>query len=196
MQKTTRRPPSDNAGPAPVHNQDTRWATGCFPSTSQYTQTAEYDLLNFLAAVDYQKIGNMAMDSRSNPAPGRSVLVVDDDLELLLTYQELLQAHNYEATTAENGAEALKLMKHRKVDAILCDLDMPELSGDLFYFEVGRVWPELLRRFIFVTGNAENPTYENFLKSTKANVLPKPFSIERLLEKLHAVLGVAAQPAN
>jgi len=141
-------------------------------------------------------MGNTALESRNGAAQGKRVLLVDDDLELLLTWQELLQAHNYETSTAENGAQALKVMKDREVDAILCDLDMPGLSGDLLYMEVGRAWPQLLKRFMFITGNAGNPTYENFLKSTKAPVLSKPVSIDLLLEKLQAMLGIQAKPSG
>lgn len=119
----------------------------------------------------------------------KHVLVVDDDIELALTYQELLQAHDYQASTAGNGRDALKLVMSTKVNAIVCDLNMPELAGDLFYREVGRACPELLKGFIFVTANADNPLYETFLRSICAPVLAKPVSIEHLLETLEAVLA-------
>ena len=135
------------------------------------------------------------MESRNVPVQGRRVLLVDDDIELLLTWQELLQAHNYETSTAEDGAQALKLMKDQEVDAILCDLDMPGLSGDLFYIEVGRARPQLLKRFIFITGNAGNPAYDQFLQSTRATVAAKPVSIDLLLENLQAVLGFQTTPS-
>jgi len=127
---------------------------------------------------------NMAIEARN-----RHVLIVDDDLELALTYQELLQAHGYEASTAANGREALELVMHNHVDAILCDLSMPELSGDLFYREVGRARPGLLKRFIFLTANADNPLYETFLKSVTAPVIAKPASVDRVLETLATVLA-------
>jgi len=117
------------------------------------------------------------------------VLIVDDDIELALTYQALLQAHGYRVSTAADGAQALKLIMHGDVNAIICDLHMPELTGDLFYVEVGRIQPQLLKRFIFVSGNAGAPLYETFLKSVKAIVLCKPVSIVQLLAKLKAVLG-------
>jgi two-component system, cell cycle sensor histidine kinase and response regulator CckA len=120
---------------------------------------------------------------------GKTVLVVDDDLEQALLYQELLQAHHYEAITAGDGNEALKLVLHTPVDAVVCDLSMPELAGDLFYREVGRARPELLRRFVFVTANADNPLYECFLRSTRAPVLAKPIVAEKLLA---AVAGCLA----
>lgn len=118
----------------------------------------------------------------------RHVLVVEDDIELALMYQELLQTHGYQASTAANGREALNLVMRTKVDAILCDLNMPELAGDLFYREVGLALPELLKRFVFVTANGDNPLYETFLKGTRAPVLAKPVSIRLLLETLKVVL--------
>jgi CheY-like chemotaxis protein len=168
-------------------------AIGAHTATVLNPPVPECNLLSTLAP-------NMVMDntvqkSRNGPDEGKRVLVVDDDIDLLLTYEALLQAHDYRTSTAENGAQALKLIKNSEVDAILCDLDMPELSGDLFYFEVGRAWPQLLKRFIFLTGNAENPIYDKFLKSTNVTVLSKPVSIDRLLETLEAVLGIQAKPS-
>ena len=57
-----------------------------------------------------------------------------------------------------DGTQALKLVLNSDVDAILCDLQMPELTGDLFYIEVGRARPHLLKRFIFITGMPTIPS--------------------------------------
>jgi CheY-like chemotaxis protein len=138
----------------------------------------------------------MIMENLSGPAPSRHVLVVDDDIQLALTFQALLQVHGYRVSTAADGAQALKLVLNSDVDVILCDLQMPELTGDLFYLEVGRVRPHLLKRFIFITGKAHEPFYETFLKSVKVPVLPKPVSVDRLLGKLNAVLASEAGPAK
>jgi len=154
-------------------------------------QNPEYNLLSSLPK-SMMTMGSQAMGSRNVSGQSKRVLLVDDDIELLLAYEALLQAHDYQTYTAANGAQALKLIRNIEVDAILCDLDMPELSGDLLYTEVGRAWPDLVKRFIFVTGNAGNPIYEEFLKRTKPNVLAKPVSIDRLLEQLQAVLGLQA----
>jgi len=136
------------------------------------------------------------MKPQNGLARGKRVLIVDDDIDLLLTYEALLQAHDYQTSTAENGAQALELIRTREVDAILCDLDMPELSGDLLYAEVGRTQPEVLNRFIFVTGHEDNSVYEEFLKRTKPAVLSKPVPIDRLLEHLGRVTGEQAKASN
>jgi len=119
----------------------------------------------------------------------KHVLLVDDDIELVLTYQELLQANGYEASTAANGQEALQLVMNGHVDAIICDLSMPELAGDLFYRAIGLTRPELLKRFIFLTANADDPLYERFLQSVHVPVISKPAPVECVLEKLAALLA-------
>jgi|ERR1039458_5318177 CheY-like chemotaxis protein len=129
------------------------------------------------------------MEAPQSPVSSKHVLVVDDDIELAFTYQALLQLRGYQVSTAGDGAQALKLVLNSDVDAILCDLSIPELAGDLFYIEVGRARPHLLKRFIFVTANADNPLYESFLKSVRAPVLAKPVSFEHLVRKLQAVFS-------
>ena len=123
---------------------------------------------------------------------GKHVLLVDDDLVLALMYQELLEANGYTVSTAAGGQEALKLLGAAPVDAIICDLSMPELSGDLFFREVATTYPQLRRRFVFLTANADNPLYENFLKTIGAPVVAKPATIDRLLDKLRPVFDAPA----
>jgi two-component system, NtrC family, sensor kinase len=132
------------------------------------------------------------MENQNSPVNSKHVLVVDDDIELALMYQALLQLHGYRVSTVANGVEALKQVLNGDVDVILCDLSMPELTGDLFYIEVARARPHLVKRFIFVTGNANDPLYETFLKKVKAPVLTKPVVFDRLLEKLKSVLATEA----
>jgi response regulator RpfG family c-di-GMP phosphodiesterase len=79
---------------------------------------------------------------------------------------------------------ALGQLLSRDVDAIICDLRMPELEGDLFYSTIERVKPYLCRRFIFLTGVADDPKYHSFLSQVKSPVLYKPVHPERLLTEL------------
>ncbi|MDB6123303.1 MAG: sensor hybrid histidine kinase [Pedosphaera sp.] len=129
-----------------------------------------------------------AMENKTETANQKHILVVDDNVELAQTYQELFQVHGYKATIATNGVQALKLVMHSEVDAILCDLSMPQLEGDMFFITVERVRPHLSKRFVFVTGNVGNPKYEPFLKNVSCPVLYKPVAIDNLLKALSSVL--------
>jgi len=124
----------------------------------------------------------------------RCVLIVDDDLELASIYQHLLETFNYEVNTAANGEVALKFLLSRDVDAIICDLRMPELEGDLFYSALERVKPHLCNRFIFLTGVADDPKYHAFLSQVKSPVLHKPVHPEQLLMELQRLPEATAGP--
>ena len=127
------------------------------------------------------------VENQESATPKKRVLVVDDDLELTMLYEQLLE-DQYEVSTASDGALALQQVLHQDVDAILCDLRMPELEGDLFYRAVERAKPDLCRRFIFITGAAEEPKYQSFLSQVKPPVLHKPLQPAQLLAELQKLL--------
>ncbi|MSU58141.1 MAG: response regulator [Pedosphaera sp.] len=117
-----------------------------------------------------------------------NVLLVDDNLQLAETLRQLLEAHGFDATVVSNGVLALKHILHKPVDVVVCDLRMPQLEGDMFYSTVERVNPELAKRFVFITGMAEDPHFEKFVMTVKAPVLRKPVPIETLLAAVKGLL--------
>jgi CheY-like chemotaxis protein len=133
------------------------------------------------------------MSQPPTTAKPKHVLVVDDNTELAETYKELLQLYGYQVTVANNGVQALKFILDETVDGIVCDLTMPQLEGDMFYAATQRMRPKLCERFIFVTGNAENPKYEDFFRRVKSPVLHKPVAIEKLLAALKGLFGEAGK---
>jgi len=124
------------------------------------------------------------MADQTNTASQKHVLVVDDNLELAQTYKELLQLYGYRVSAVHNGVDALKFIQEADVDAILCDLTMPQLEGDMFYYAAQHVRPELSQSFIFVTGNVDNPKYMPFLTKVNAPILCKPIRVDSLLVAL------------
>jgi CheY-like chemotaxis protein len=129
------------------------------------------------------------MATKKTAPPKKHVLLVDDDLELAQTYRELIEAHGYQVSTASNGVLAIKHFLNHDVDAIVCDLKMPELEGDMFYAAIERIQPGLHKRFIFITGVADDPTFEVFIAKVKSPVLRKPVPIQKLLAEIKRVAG-------
>lgn len=119
------------------------------------------------------------------------VLIVDDNLELADTLKHLLEEHQFEATVVSNGVLGLKHALHKPVDAVISDLQMPQLEGDVFYSAVERLNPTLAKRFVFITGMADDPHFQKFVTSVRAPLLRKPVAIDQLLAALKQVL---AQP--
>jgi CheY-like chemotaxis protein len=75
----------------------------------------------------------------SNSTPRkRHVLIVDDDIELAWAFKETLETCGYEATIVPDGALALKFVLGHDLDAVVCDLQMSRLDGDLLYATIER----------------------------------------------------------
>lgn len=127
----------------------------------------------------------MSNNADSTPRRIRSVLVVDDDVELAMMYKELLGSQGFIVNTAPNGVEALKIIMRLEVDAIICDMMMPHMPGDMFYMAVERVKPHLCARFIFVTSYEGNPKIEAFFKKVNGIVLYKPTTLGKLMGTLN-----------
>jgi signal transduction histidine kinase len=121
------------------------------------------------------------------PAPllGRRryrILAVDDEALLLKAYRRMLSEH-HEVVLAGGGDDALDLLsKDQKFDVILCDLQMPEISGADVYREVSRRWPGLEHRFIVITGGAFSPEGRRFLEEGLVTSVNKPFQLAEILE--------------
>ena len=77
-------------------------------------------------------------------------------------------------------AALARLMQSPNVDAILCDLMMPEMSGMQFHAELARTLPALAEKVIFVTGGAFTPAARAFLDEVPNPRLDKPFDTRAL----------------
>jgi signal transduction histidine kinase len=112
----------------------------------------------------------------------RRIVAVDDEALLLKAYRRMLIDH-HDVETRLGGREALRLFEaDRRFDAVLCDLQMPEMSGAELYTIVADRWPDLATRFIFITGGAFSPEARRFLDEGVVSCVNKPFQVDDLLE--------------
>jgi CheY-like chemotaxis protein len=132
-------------------------------------------------------------DLDAPPRPPAHILLLDDEGDFTATLTSILEAHGYMVTVVGNAADGIKRLMHRDFSAIICDLMMPGLPGDMFYLAVERTKPHLCRRFIFITGYPEDPKFSEFLKQNKVPALFKPFKTQDLLDALARVLGSTSQ---
>src|SRR5205807_921393 len=81
--------------------------------------------------------------------------------------------------------EALRLLERQDglggFDVILCDLQMPDMSGMELHAAVRAQMPALADRFVFVTGGAFSSDARRFLEESVAAVIQKPFRLEDLM---------------
>ena len=128
------------------------------------------------------------MEATPGAARKRHVLIVEDNVELASTYKELLEMQGYDVSLSPNGAEALKHVMVHPTDAVVCDLQMPRLEGDLLYATVERAQPTLARRFVFITGMAEDDRFKEFVAHVQSPVLRKPIQVTALLAEVARVM--------
>ena len=114
------------------------------------------------------------------PVSAQRVLLVDDLADYREVLQEYLASYQFNVTAVSNGAEALKVFLEDPFDLVICDMMMPKLNGEMFYWAVTRMRPAAGQRFIFITGHQSRPTIQSFFQRINAVVLIKPFKLDDL----------------
>ncbi len=114
------------------------------------------------------------------------VLVIDDDEKILRYSRELLEQHNYEVEVCANSAEVMGRIKAQPFDAVLLDIRMPGLEGTDLLPMVKRLKPDLPLILVSAFYDESNLGYYHALGAS--DMIPKPFSHERLLAALARVI--------
>lgn len=83
----------------------------------------------------------------------RTLLILDDEDNILTSLKRLLRRDGYEILVANNAADAFNLLTSRPVGVILSDQRMPEMSGTEFLRRVKRLYPDTMR--IVLSGYTE-----------------------------------------
>jgi len=121
--------------------------------------------------------------------PRASILVVDDDPQVLLCIRRILDAE-HALTTTTSAFDALRRIREgEKFDAVISDLMMPELSGMALYGKVKEVAPALAEKTVFITGGAFTPPARTFLDTVANACLEKPFAARELREVVRGVVA-------
>jgi two-component system nitrogen regulation response regulator NtrX len=115
-----------------------------------------------------------------------SVLIVDDEKNILLTLSQSLQLAGYHTELASSGQVALDVVSARPVDAVLMDVKMPDMDGLTALERLHASKPEL--PVIMMSGHG---TIDTAVKATQLGArdfLEKPIARDRLLVALRNVL--------
>ncbi len=129
-------------------------------------------------------LGKLRADLRENAplkTPARKILLLEDRTDFNEVIRDFLVSCSYDVVSVNSGIEGLReIMDKGRFDVILCDMMMPRMGGEMFYWAVTRVRPSTRERFIFFTGHKSNSRIEFFFQRVKAKVLYKPFKLSLL----------------
>lgn len=112
------------------------------------------------------------------------VLLVDDEVDLLDILKMDMESLGFEALTANNGQEALEIMKKVKegklwVNAVLSDINMPIMNGLLFLKELRALGLET--PFVFFSGYGDKEKTIEALRLGAMDFLEKPYDPDTLM---------------
>jgi FixJ family two-component response regulator len=143
----------------------------------------------------------MLSQVRESSAPGPStsadsqpvVYVVDDDMSVRESLEELIGTIGFQPETFASGEEFLRRERVRRASCLLLDYTLPDLNGLQIQERIATSRPEI--SIIFITGHGDVPTTVRAMKAGAVEFLTKPFNagillgaIKNAIQRSHAAL--------
>lgn len=113
------------------------------------------------------------------------MLLVDDEPCILETLAEWLTDDDIIVTTAKNGREGLNLLKEKRFDIVVSDINMPVMDGVEMYFAAKAAG--VFVPHIFFSANQDHKLIQSLKAAGAAAIIPKPHN-ERLSAEINSVL--------
>jgi DNA-binding response OmpR family regulator len=128
----------------------------------------------------------------AEPYDGKSILIVDDDTDVLTAISELFKNTGASVSTATDGNAAVDMALKNKPDLLILDAMLPKRSGFLVLEKLKARKPPGTKPFvIMITGN-EGKRYQECAEVFGAeDFINKPFRMDRLRESVEKLLAEA-----
>lgn len=131
----------------------------------------------------------LASLSRMAARAGARALVIDDEASIAAMLCRVLSRAGISVEAAHSGRSALERLVAGEYDVVVCDLRMPDVSGQQLYEQVSASLPHIARRMIFLTGDIGSDASFAFLRSTGCRYIAKPFELRDVIVAVDALLA-------
>jgi CheY-like chemotaxis protein len=123
------------------------------------------------------------------PCGTERILIVEDEASLRELLCSILEPRGYKILTAADGTRAVDVLMSEPatIDAVLLDLNLPQLNGVDVYKTLRRLRPEA--KVIIISGNITPETRRELNLHGQPEFLPKPYQIEELGRRLRLIFG-------
>ncbi|HJV93402.1 MAG TPA: EAL domain-containing protein, partial [Azonexus sp.] len=140
--------------------------------------------------------GNKRLPLGDMPAnTGQTLLLVDDEPNILNALTRLLRRENYHILAANSPLEAFDLLAKHPVQVILSDQRMPEMSGTEFFSRVRQLYPDTVR--IVLTGYTDLDSVTGAInRGAIYKFLTKPWDDDQLREQVREAFRLAKEIAQ
>jgi len=133
-----------------------------------------------------ERAGDYKQKSNSERAKPLSILLVDDDVNLLEVVGDMLEFMGFGYEKADGGQAALNFLREKRFDLVITDLGMPEIGG----WDVAKFCRENYPGMpvILISGWGAQLNNDEALSRVDA-ILPKPFQLEEMKETIDSVMS-------
>lgn len=107
-----------------------------------------------------------------------SIMVVDDEQDILIVLGEFLSREGFKVLTASNGKMAIEKMSEQKIDLVLLDMAMPGLNGIETLRELKKIRPEV--SVIMITAYRDAEKVVEAFRLGAYDCIFKPFDLKYL----------------
>jgi DNA-binding response OmpR family regulator len=122
----------------------------------------------------------------------KSVLIIDDEINLRRSLALILQESGYLVSTAANAAEALQMLITSAYDLIFLDLQLPDRNGVEILPEIRKMHPDT--PVLILTAHATLNSAMEAVRQGARDYLLKPIKPEHLLRRIDEILEEQSQP--
>jgi DNA-binding response OmpR family regulator len=128
--------------------------------------------------------------------PGKKILIVDDDQDLVkLLVRKLTQA-NFEALVAFDASQAMSLARKETPNLILLDMKLPAGGGLGTLQNLKNSMKTSMIPVIIITGQDTVPTQREVQNYGVEHIMTKPLDMEALIQKIKELLGEDTKPVS
>lgn len=124
------------------------------------------------------------------------VLVVDDEEQIRMMLREWLVGLGCHVELAEDGEKAIRKIEDGDFDCIICDMRMPNVTGEDVFLFLEEKFPHLTQRILFATGDVVNGRTHAFLEGKNCRYVEKPFVFGEFMRKVSVMLNDGAAGAS
>ncbi len=118
----------------------------------------------------------------------KSILLVDDDGDILFHFNNILSNEGYIVETASYSKDAMQRTKETKFDMAIIDIMLPDTRGDQLAIELRKLNPSI--ELIFITGFSYMNECIEALDIGISEILIKPISKDELLTSVNSTFTV------
>ena len=104
---------------------------------------------------------------------GKIVLAIDDNLTHLEMFKKMLESR-YDVRTVNSASSAMSFLNSSRADVILLDIEMPNISGFDFLYDIRKIPSYMNVPIIIVSGNTGQDFFNEARNSSAFDVLTKP----------------------